>query len=158
MQSSFGTFERAGPASTRGRTGLGVALPVLVGLIVATVIAACDNDRSTAPPGPQPLDPALVAAGKEIFRFNTFGDEPYWTDTLRMHEVVQKGVSPATALSVGLKVDVDTLPAAVRSALAAGQVDLNSPATTVTLLKLGAVVGLKGTVATVNGKDTRTRL
>lgn len=158
MQSSVSTFERAGPASARGRRVVGVAMPILVGLIAATAIAACDNDRSTAPPGPQPLDPALVAAGKEIFRFNTFGDEPYWTDTLRMHEVVQTGVSPATALSVGLKVDVDTLPAAVRAALAAGQVDLNSPATTVTLLKLGAVVGLEGTVATVNGKDTLTRL
>lgn len=158
MQSSISASSRAKPPSTRGRVAVGVALPVLFGLTAAGVIAACDSNKTTAPSGPQPLDPALVAAGKDVFRFNTFGDEPYWTDTLRMHEVVQKGVSPATALAVGLKVDVDTLPAAVRSALAAGQVDLNSPATTVTLLKLGAVVGLRGTVATVNGKDTLMRL
>jgi len=158
MQSSRSAADRARPRSVRGRVAVGVGLPVLFGLATAAVIAACDSDKTTAPPGPKPLDPALVAAGKDVFRFNTFGDESYWTDTLRMHEVVQKAVSPATALSVGLKVDVDTLPAAVRTALAAGQVDLSSPATTVTLLKLGAVVGLKGTVATVNGKDTLTRL
>jgi hypothetical protein len=75
-----------------------------------------------------------------------------------MHEVIQSAVSPATALSVGLRVDVDSLPAAVRTALAAGQVDLNSPATTVTLLKLNAVVGLKGQVQTVNGRDTLMRV
>ncbi len=75
-----------------------------------------------------------------------------------MHEVVQKSVSPATALSVGLKVDADAIPPDVAAAIKAGKVDLNDPATTVTLLKLNAVVGLKGTVATVNGKDTLTRL
>jgi mono/diheme cytochrome c family protein len=67
-------------------------------------------------------------------------------------------VSPALALQVGLKVDADTLPQAVRDAIAAKTVDLNSPATTVTLLKLGAVVGIKGTVQTINGKDTLVRL
>jgi cytochrome c5 len=75
-----------------------------------------------------------------------------------MHEVVQKSVSPKTALSVGLKVDADAIPADVAAAIKAGQVNLDDPATTVTLLKLNAVVGLKGTVATVNGKDTLTRL
>ena len=75
-----------------------------------------------------------------------------------MHEVIQKSVSPATALSVGLKVDADAIPPAVAAAIAAGKVDLNDPATTVTLLKLNAVVGLKGTVATVNGKDTLMRV
>jgi mono/diheme cytochrome c family protein len=75
-----------------------------------------------------------------------------------MHEVVQRSVSPALALQVGLKVDADALPQGVKDALAAGQVDLNSPATTVTLLKLGAVVGLKGTVQTLGGRDTLTRL
>lgn len=103
---------------------------------------------------PQPLDPAVVAQGKTVFRFNTFGDETFWTDTLRMHEVIRSAVSPTTALSVGLKVDVDALPQAIRDALAAGKVDLNSPATTVTLLKLGAVVGVMGQVD-ANGTLTR---
>lgn len=102
---------------------------------------------------------ALVDEGKRIFRFETFGDEKFWTDTARMHEVVQKAVSPATALSVGLKVDAEAIPADVAQAIKAGQVDLNSPATTVTLLKLNAVVGLKGTVGTTaQGKDTLLRL
>jgi mono/diheme cytochrome c family protein len=104
------------------------------------------------------LDPVLVEAGKDIFRFDTFGDEKYWTDTLRMHEIIQAAVTPAVALGVGLKVDVDALPPGVQDALAKGQVDLNSTATTVTLLKLNAVVGLKGQVQTVNGADTLVRV
>ena len=102
--------------------------------------------------------PQNLSAGREVFRFDTFGDEQFWTDTARMHEVVQKSVSPATALSVGLKVDADAIPPDVAAAIKAGKVDLNDPATTVTLLKLNAVVGLKGTVTTVNGKDNLTRL
>jgi mono/diheme cytochrome c family protein len=125
--------------------------------VAAATIISCDDNGPTGPRFEQ-LDSNLVQTGKNIFRFDTFGDEKYWTDTLRMHEVIQSGVSPATALAVGLKVDVDSLPDAVKSALAAGQVDLNSPATTVTLLKLNAVVGLKGEVSTVNGHDTLTRV
>jgi cytochrome c553 len=106
----------------------------------------------------RPLDPALVAEGRDIFRFDTFGDEVYWSDTLRMHEVIATTVSPATALQVGLKVDADALPQAVKAAIGAGQVDLTDPATTVTLLKLNAVVGLKGTVQTVEGQDRLIRL
>lgn len=101
---------------------------------------------------------ATLAEGQQVFRFDTFGDEQFWTDTARMHEVVQKSVSPTTALSVGLKVDADAIPPDVAAAIKAGKVDLKDPATTVTLLKLNAVVGLKGTVSTVNGKDTLLRL
>jgi cytochrome c5 len=96
--------------------------------------------------------------GQEIFRYDTFGDEKFWTDTARMQEVVQSSVSPNLALKVGLKVDANAIPPAVAQAIKAGQVDLNSPATTVTLLKLNAVVGLRGTVRTINGKDTLVRL
>ena len=96
--------------------------------------------------------------GQQIFRYDTFGDEKFWTDTARMQEVVQSSVSPTLALKVGLKVDADAIPPAVAQAIKAGQVDLNSPATTVTLLKLNAVVGLRGTVRTINGKDTLVRL
>ena len=83
--------------------------------------------------------------GQAIFRYDTFGDEQLWTDVLRMHEVVAT-VPPATALAVGLKVDVEALPQEVIAALRAGQVDLTNPAVTVELLRLNAVVGLKGTV------------
>ena len=84
--------------------------------------------------------------GQRIFRHDTFGDEQLWTDVLRMHEVLP-AVDPATALAVGLKVDVEALPAAVIDALQAGQVDLTNPAVTLELLRLDAVVGVKGTVS-----------
>jgi cytochrome c2 len=83
--------------------------------------------------------------GQEIFRYDTFGDEQLWTNVLHMEQVVPT-VSPATALSVGLKVDVDALPDAVVSALRAGAVNLDDPAVTIALLQLNAVVGLRGTV------------
>jgi len=83
--------------------------------------------------------------GRMIFRYDTFGDEQLWTDVLRMHEVIA-AVDPATALAVGLKVDVDALPAEIVAALRAGLVDLTDPAVTVELLRLNAVVGVKGTV------------
>jgi mono/diheme cytochrome c family protein len=127
----------------------GIAVLILIGLVVAFVLTSCRTTRLTGP-NPQPLDPALVVQGKTVFRFDTYGDESFWTDSLRLHEVIRSGVSPKTALSVGLKVDLDTLPAAVRSALQAGQVNLDDPATTVTLLKLGAVVGVIGSVDASN--------
>ena len=82
-----------------------------------------------------------INQGQQIFRFDTFGDEQLWTDTLRMHEVIQSSVSPATALAVGLKVDATALPPDFLATR-----DLNSPATTVELIKLNAVVGLVGNV------------
>ena len=83
--------------------------------------------------------------GRAIFRFDTFGDEQLWTDVLRMHEVIPT-VDPLTALAVGLKVDVDALPDEIIAALQAGEVDLTNPAVTVELLRLNAVVGVKGSV------------
>jgi hypothetical protein len=83
--------------------------------------------------------------GQAIFRFDTFGDEQLWTDVLWMHEVIPT-VDPTTALAVGLKVDVEALPARVIAALQAGQVDLTDPAVTVQLLRLNAVVGVQGGV------------
>ena len=83
--------------------------------------------------------------GQAIFRYDTFGDEQLWTDVLRMHEVIAT-VPPATALAVGLKVDVEALPQAVKAALLAGEVDLTNPAVTVELLRLNAVVGVQGAV------------
>jgi len=103
-----------------------------------------------------PIDqsPETLAQGQQIFRHDTFGDEQFWSDTARMHEVIQKSVSPTLALSVGLKVDAAAIPAEVAQAIKDGKVDLKDPATTVTLLKLNAVVGLKGTVESLGGKDS----
>jgi mono/diheme cytochrome c family protein len=119
------------------------------------ILAACGGDDHRPPPDD---DPKLIAFGKKVFRFDTFGDEAKWTDTLRLHEVIASSVDPATALAVGLKVDVDALPPAVQQGIKDGSVDLTSPQTTVTLLKLNAVVGLVGKVETVAGKDVLKRV
>lgn len=90
--------------------------------------------------------------GQNTFRYDTFGDEAFWGDTLQLHQAIQgeqfggvgPGVSPATALAVGLKVDVDALPKSLVKKLQAGKVDLTSPATTLALLKLNSVIGITG--------------
>lgn len=92
-----------------------------------------------------------VANGRQIFRQDTFGSESFWGDTLGLHRAIAgasqggvgPGVSPATALGVGLKVDVNALPASLVQQLRRNEVDLDDPATTVALLKLDAVVGVK---------------
>ena len=94
----------------------------------------------------------MIERGREIFRYDTFGDEAFWGDTLRLHQAlagekqggVGPGVSPKTALAVGLKVDLDALPASLVDQLKAGKVNLDDPATTLALLKLNAVVGVTG--------------
>jgi hypothetical protein len=87
--------------------------------------------------------------GKFTFRFDTFGDEQLWTDVLQMQHAVAK-VSPATALSVGLKVDAAALPPSLIDDLKAGRVNLDDPAVTIQLLKLNAVVGVIGKVVGAN--------
>jgi len=119
--------------------------------LLAALAGACGGDDDDN-------DQELVAQGLQIFRFDTFGDEAKWTDTLRMHEVIAAAVDPTTALSVGLKVDVDALPQAIKDGILAGTVDLSSPVTTLALLKLDAVVGLKGRVDTENGVDKLKRV
>ncbi len=124
----------------------------LASAAAALSLAACGSGDD---PGP---DPAVVAQGKQIFRYDTFGDESKWTDTLRMHEVIAAAVDPSTALSVGLKVDAQALPPAVVDGIRNGSIDLTSPDTTVALLELDAVVGLRGKVENVNGRKTLTRV
>ncbi len=93
-----------------------------------------------------------LAEGRHIFRFDTFGDEDFWGGTLRLHQAIEgsahggvgPGVSPKTALAVGLKVDVDALPKATIDALNAGKVDLTDPGVTIALLTSNAVVGVTG--------------
>ena len=94
----------------------------------------------------------MIQAGRQTFRYDTFGDEAFWGDTLKLHQAIQgsafggvgPGVSPATALGVGLKVDSDALPPDLLADVRHGRVNLNSPATTLALLKLNAVVGVTG--------------
>src|SRR5216110_1196233 len=94
----------------------------------------------------------MVAQGRDIFRDDTFGSEDYFGAALKLHQAIAGaknggvggGVSPKTALAVGLKVDMDALPAAVVQGVKSGTVNLNDPAMTLALLKLNAVVGVTG--------------
>jgi hypothetical protein len=93
-----------------------------------------------------------VLSGEQIFRFDTFGDQTFWGDTLKLHKAIEgaklggvgPGVSPKAALAVGLKVDVDALPRNLVEQIEKGRVNLNDPAVTLALLKLNAVVGVTG--------------
>src|SRR5512143_427534 len=136
-------------------------------IVLAVVLAfGVAGASSTLPPTPQETGPdlagfdneinqnsrQLLTQGRQVFRFDTFGDEAFWGDTLQLHKAIEgakfggvgPGVSPKTALAVGLKVDVDALPAALVQQLKAGKVNLDDPATTLALLKLNAVVGVTG--------------
>jgi hypothetical protein len=94
----------------------------------------------------------MLRQGQETFRFDTFGDEAFWGDTLKLHQAIEgaklggvgPGLSPAAALGLGLKVDVDALPKSLIAQLKAGKVNLNDPAVTVALLQLNAVIGVTG--------------
>jgi mono/diheme cytochrome c family protein len=142
----------AGPA--RHAQGAGAELLAFV-VLTAGALGGCGTASTAserAAPAPTPnraateqTSAAQVTEGQKIFRFDTFGDEQLWTDKLRLHEVVEKSVDPTTALKVGLKVDADALPPGILQ-----KVDLKSPATTVALLKMNAVVGLQATVDTNN--------
>lgn len=147
-------LQKCSVAHPQRRLNTGIAALALVGLTAATAVSGCGSTSQS--PGETPpaataeaptteTSPALVAEGQKIFRFDTFGDEQVWTDTLRLHEVVEKNVDPTTALKVGLKVDADVLPPGILE-----KVDLKSPATTVALLKMNAVVGLQATVDSNN--------
>jgi mono/diheme cytochrome c family protein len=115
---------------------------VTLTMLLAGLGWACEDDGGGRATSRDPVPPGNPVAGREIFRFDTFGNERFWTDTLRLHEVIQSSVDPLTALAVGLKVDADALPPGILD-----EVDLEDPATTVALLELGAVVGLQAQVA-----------
>ena len=127
---------------------------------VAVVFAQANNVKRQPPGAPVPgfdreirqHSQAMLEEGRRTFRYDTFGDEGFWGDALQLHKAIEgekhggigAGVNPKTALAVGLKVDVDALPAGLQSQLKAGKVDLDDPATTLALLKLNAVVGVTG--------------
>ncbi len=130
--------------------------PALIAEAIAVTLIGVTG-VAWAQQGP-PADPAManaarmVTEGRQTFRFDTFGSEAFWGGTLKLHQAIEgakfggvgPGVSPKTALSVGLKVDQDALPADVVAAVTAGKIDLDDPATTLALLKLNAVVGVTG--------------
>src|SRR6476661_7179509 len=95
---------------------------------------------------------AMLDQGRQTFRYDTFGDEAFWGGALNLQQAIAGeklggvggGVSPKTALSVGLKVDADALPASLVEQIKAGKVNLDDPATTLALLKLNSVVGVTG--------------
>lgn len=128
-------------------------------LVVVTWSVWAQSKKASSQPAPSGNDQTIsnyaqemLTQGKEIFRFDTFGDEAFWGDALRLHQAIAgekqggvgPGVSPKTALQVGLKVDLDALPSSLVDQLKAGKVNLDDPATTLALLKLNSVVGVTG--------------
>ena len=119
----------------------GVLLVVVAVVFAAVGTQAQANEKAS-----------LISQGKQTFRYDTFGDEDFWGGALKLHQAIEgaqfggvgPGVSPATALAVGLKVDVKALPNSVQKQLKNEQVNLNDPAVTLALLKLNAVVGVTG--------------
>ena len=130
-------------------------------------------ERATAPPAKlAPFDVAIadnmqrmMDEGRQIFRFDTFGDEAFWSDGLGLDRAIAgaknggvgAGVSPKAALQLGLKVDMDALPSALVDQIKAGKVDMDDPSTTLSLIKLNAVLGVVGTFDT-GGRMTKVGL
>jgi hypothetical protein len=94
----------------------------------------------------------MVDEGRQTFRADTFGDEAFWTGALKLERAIEGqkfggvggGLSPKAALGAGLKVDAAAIPASLAAQIKAGKVDLDDPATTLALLKINSVVGVKG--------------
>jgi hypothetical protein len=137
-----------------------LSLLVIVGgccvlLLMAQQPGALVNRQKTASGFEQQVEQTrtqMFQQGKQIFRFDTFGDEAFWGGALRLRQAIAgekkggvgPGVSPKAALAMGLKVDADALPAELVEQIKQGKVNLDDPATTVALLKLNAVVGVTG--------------
>ena len=145
------------------------SLPILFVVVAATgIVLARSAAIARATPEPlrapsaraAPFDVAIAQnmqqmmdEGRQTFRFDTFGDEAFWTDGLGLDRAIAgarnggvgAGVSPKAALQLGLKVDMDALPASLVAQVKAGTVDMNDPATTLALIKLNSVLGVVGT-------------
>jgi hypothetical protein len=128
------------------------ALTISVGLLGAAIAIAAAPAQKNFDTEIARHSQTMLTEGKKTFRFDTFGSEAFWGDALQLHKAIAgeknggvgAGVSPKTALSVGLKVDADALPDSLKKQLKAGKVNLDDPATTIALLKLKAVVGVAG--------------
>ena len=144
--------------STSAKTALVIGIFVLFVSVSQLIQCTNSSDGQTKTTGIENEDPItdnankMLAEGKQTFRYETFGDEAYWTDALQLNKAIAgeknggvgKGLSPNAALAAGLKVDMDVIPADVAAAIKAGKVNLDDPAVTLTLLQLNAVVGVKG--------------
>ena len=117
-------------------------------------LIACKSSGGAPPADPvKSAGDLVIDEGRQTFRFETFGDEAFWGDTLQIHKAIEggarggtgAGVSPRVALSVGLRVDSEVLPASLVAGIKAGTVNLDDPATTIQLLDMSAVVGVKAT-------------
>lgn len=135
------------------RTGGLMGVCALAGGALFNVSAVSQTPRAPArEPSATITARSLVSQGRQVFRFDDFGDDAFWSGALQLDKAIEGsanggvggGISPETALKLGLKVDANALPKSVLSALKAGKVDLKSPATTLALIKLNAVVGVKG--------------
>lgn len=143
---------------SRVRVHPGFVIGVLVVLMVAVAGVIRSAPLHAAADGPEIKNAAVqnainkVREGEQIFRFDTFADQAFWGDTLHLQRAIEgaalggvgPGVSPKTALAVGLKVDVDALPKSLVEQIEKGRVNLDDPAVTVALLQLNAVVGVTG--------------
>ena len=129
-----------------------IFVPVLALLLGMALMAASSNRRSDFDDIIDTHAETLLEEGRQTFRFDTFGSEDFWGGTIRLHEAILgselggagPGLSPAAALALGLKVDLDALDRKTVKALERGAVDLDNPAVTVALLKVNAVVGVTG--------------
>jgi hypothetical protein len=133
-------------------TGAAVVLYLAVVIVAGTLAAVSGSAEQTARVSDAAPTAGVLARGRRIFRFDTFGDQAFWGGALQLHRAIAgsrnggvgAGVSPKTALQVGLKVDATRIPRRVAAAIKAGKVNLNDPKVTLTLLKLNAVVGVRG--------------
>ncbi len=122
----------------------------------ALLLAGRSESKADNPPsvgdGPAAGIIGNAAGGRDVFRFETFGNEGFWTDALRLPQgVLDAKLTPIQALQAGLLVDIDAVPPAMRDAMA-GELKtdlsprnapmLNDVMTTVMLIEANAVVGL----------------
>ena len=145
---------RVSPARTKRVISLAVTFVAAIAILAMFADGThAQKERALANADPISANAQqMIDQGRQIFRFDTFGDEAFWGDSLKLHQAIQgsrfggvgSGVSPKTALAVGLKVDADALPNRLLKQLKRGEVNLDDPATTLALLKLNAVVGLTG--------------
>ncbi len=143
---------------------LRIACIITASLILSTILIQCESPkkakRTEADESGNPNSwntsitenaNEMLEKGKAVFRFETFGDEVFWTDKLQLHRAIAdikaggvgKGLTPKAALDAGLKVDLDVLPNFMKKKIEQGKL-LDDTDATLALIKLNAVVGVVG--------------
>ena len=151
--------EKIGQLQNQATKRIKKAISLIITLLAAVAFVSLYTEAQDGPKKLKGFDAQIVSnadrmieEGRATFRDDTFGDEAFWGGMLRLHEAIRgvdlggagDGLTPAMALALGLKVDVDALPNRLIRDLERGRVDLEDPATTIALLQLDAVVGVKG--------------